>query len=263
MILGESNQLGTLPQWGSFISDSWRWKPNLTINAGVRYDVQLPFYAQNNSYSTATIDDIFGVTGAGSGFDPGSTVTGLGNLFKPGTLQGTATTYKMLEKGKRAYNTDWSNVAPSIGAAWTVGADEGFLHDAARRATGDSVLRAGYSIAYQRGGMSDFTGVYGSNPGVSDRRLAQPDQRQPRHAPGAADRRRPERAGHQPHAHLPDGGADGEFERLHVRPEHQDAERLRRSRSGWQRKLAKNMASRRATSTRTATTPGRRAASCR
>jgi len=71
-ILGASDQYGTLPQWGSFINDTWHWKPTVTINAGLRYDVQRPFYAQNNSYSTATLDDIFGVTGVGSGFQPGS-----------------------------------------------------------------------------------------------------------------------------------------------------------------------------------------------
>ena len=80
--------MGLVPQ------DSWRWKHDLTINAGLRYDVQMPFYAQNNSYSTATLDDVFGVTGVGSGFEPGSTVTDLGNLFKPGMLQGTPTTFK-------------------------------------------------------------------------------------------------------------------------------------------------------------------------
>jgi hypothetical protein len=32
---------------------------------------------------------------------------------------------------------------------------------------GNSVLRAGASLAFQRGGMSDFTGVFGSNPGIS------------------------------------------------------------------------------------------------
>ncbi len=165
-ILGESNQLGTLPQWGTFFSDSWRWKSNLTINAGLRYDVQLPFYARNNSYSTATIADIFGVSGVGSNFQPGSTVTGLGNLFKPGTLEGSVTTFKMLEKNKNAYNVDWGNIAPSIGAAWTTGSDKGLLH-ALLGSAGDSVLRGAWSIAYQRGGMSDFTGVYGSNPGVA------------------------------------------------------------------------------------------------
>jgi hypothetical protein len=165
-ILGASDQYGTLPEWGSYINDSWHVKPTVTINAGLRYDVQRPFYAQNNSYSMATLDDIFGVTGVGSGFQPGSLVNNLGNMFKPGTLQGQATTYKQLKQHDNAYNVDWGGFAPSLGAAWTVGADHGFLH-ALLGGKGNAVLRAGASLAYQRGGMSDFTGVFGSNPGIS------------------------------------------------------------------------------------------------
>jgi hypothetical protein len=165
-ILGSSNQYGTLPQWGSFISDSWHWKPNVTINAGLRYDVQRPFYADNNSYSMATLGDLFGVTGMGSDFQPGSVVNHLGNLFKPGTLEGTATTFKTLKQGTNAYNVDWGNFAPSLGAAWNVGAKSGILHMLLGD-TGSSVLRGGANYAFQRGGMSDFTGPFGANPGIS------------------------------------------------------------------------------------------------
>jgi hypothetical protein len=165
-VLGASNQYGRLPQWGTFVQDSWRLKPNLTFNLGLRYDVQMPFYSLNDSYSRATMDDIFGVTGTGSGFEPGSLVSGTGNLFKPGVLQGSPTTFKQLPKGTKAYNTDWSNIAPSAGAAWTIGEDQGFRH-ALFGNPGNSVIRAGYSKGYQRGGMSDFTGVFGGNPGIS------------------------------------------------------------------------------------------------
>jgi hypothetical protein len=164
-ILGASDQYGTLPQWGSYINDTWRPRPTLTINAGLRYDVQRPFFAQNNSYSTATLDDIFGMTGVGTGFQPGSVVNNLGNLFKPGTLQGQPTTYKQLQQGTSAYDVDWGGFAPSLGAAWTVGADSGFLR-ALFGGPGGSVLRGGANLAYQRGGMSDFTGVFGGNPGI-------------------------------------------------------------------------------------------------
>src|SRR5262249_53514696 len=124
-ILGASDQYGTLPEWGSFINDSWRVKPTLTINAGLRYDVQRPFYAQNNSYSTATLADIFGVTGVGSDFEPGSLVNHLGNMFKPNTFQGSPTTFKQLPSNTSAYNTDWGGFAPSLGAAWSIGSDSG------------------------------------------------------------------------------------------------------------------------------------------
>jgi len=40
--------------------------------------------------------------------------------FKPGTLQGSATTFKQLPAHTSAYNTDWGGFAPSLGAAWTL-----------------------------------------------------------------------------------------------------------------------------------------------
>jgi hypothetical protein len=101
-VLGASNQYGRLPQWGTFVQDAWRLKSNLTVNAGLRYDVQMPFFSLNDSYSMATVEDIFGVTGPGAGFVPGSTVDNLGNLFKPGVLQGSPTTVKAFPKGAKA-----------------------------------------------------------------------------------------------------------------------------------------------------------------
>ena len=101
-ILGESLQKGRMWQLGFFLQDGWRWKPNLTINAGLRYEVQLPFYALNNSYSFG--DHRGRLRADRHGQRPGRRAprsTGLGNLFKPGALQGTPTQYKMLTKGTK------------------------------------------------------------------------------------------------------------------------------------------------------------------
>ena len=163
-LLGESLQKGRMWQLGFFVQDGWRWKPDLTINAGLRYEVQLPFEALNNSYSYADMDDIFGITGPGD-LTVGSVVSGLGNLYKPGVLQGSPTQYTMLEKGQEAFSTDLNNFAPSIGAAWTTGAEGGVMK-AILGAPGDAVVRGGYNVSYQRGGMSDMTEVYGDNPGI-------------------------------------------------------------------------------------------------
>ena len=43
--------------------------------------------------------------------------------------------------GEHAYNTQWNNFSPSIGLAWS---------------KGRTVLRAGYSVAYDREGNSAF-----------------------------------------------------------------------------------------------------------
>ena len=165
-ILGESFQQGRHYESDFYINDSWRVRPNLTVNGGLRYALQMPFFALNNSYSTADMAAVMGVTGIGSNFEVGSAGSNLGNLFQPGVMTGSSPVFNMLTANTAGYNTDKNNLAPSVGVAWTVGSDKGFLNKILGK-PGDSVLRIGYSLAYQRPGTSDFTVVYGSNPGVS------------------------------------------------------------------------------------------------
>ena len=150
--LGQGTQLARQREFGFWAQDSWRVRPDLSLNLGLRYELQLPFVALNNSYSIGDFSDVFGVSGTG-------------NLFKPGTLTGRAPTFRQLKENERPYPMDWNNVAPSIGAAWSPTARGGFL----RRLTGDGslVLRGGYAMSYSRNGLGTFTGAIGANPGVS------------------------------------------------------------------------------------------------
>ena len=157
--VGLGIQRSSMKESGIFLQDSWRVKSNLTVNAGVRYDVQFPFTAANASYSTPTIEDVCGR----SGVNPG---TGYCNLFKPGVLPGKSPQFFNLEKGKHAYNTDWDNVAPNVGVAWTPARRSGFLGAVM---SDELVLRGGWARAFSRNGMGDFTGVYNANPGVTIR----------------------------------------------------------------------------------------------
>jgi hypothetical protein len=153
--LGASTQRAQLRDYGFYVSDTWRWKPNLTINAGVRYVLQTPFYPRNSSYSTATLEDVFGVSG-------------VDNIFKPGVMTGKVPEFVQFEEGERAYKTDWNNWAPNLGFAWSVpGAENGLLRRLFGAQESDSVLRAGFSVSYNRPGMSDFTGGIDDNPGLS------------------------------------------------------------------------------------------------
>ena len=44
---------------------------------------------------------------------------GQGNLYKPGTLTGVAPHGRRSTRtAEPAYNTDWNNLAPSVGATW-------------------------------------------------------------------------------------------------------------------------------------------------
>jgi hypothetical protein len=150
--LGPSMQRARMNDYGFYIADTWSWKPNLTISGGLRYVLQTPFYPLNNSYSTATLEDVFGISG-------------VGNVFRPGVMSGRRPQFTMFEKGQNAYRTDWNNFAPNVGAAWLPSAPSGFLRRLLGR-EGDSVLRAGFSIGYNRPGMSDFTGEIDDNPGL-------------------------------------------------------------------------------------------------
>jgi hypothetical protein len=146
-----------MTEWGFYISDQWRLKPNLTLNAGLRYEMQPPFTTNGSNF--ARLQDwrmVYGVTGAGSGS------IGQGNMFQPGTLTGTAPILEAYPKGDPGWNTDWNNFAPSIGLAWRPSIKQGFL---SKILSTEPVLRGGYSISYGRQALASFTGVYGNNPG--------------------------------------------------------------------------------------------------
>ena len=127
-------------------------RQNLTVNYGVRWEIQRPFTVDNSSYTTATLNDVWGISGPG-------------NLFKPGTLAGRDTQFIQMKAGTPGYNTDYKNFAPSFGFAWRITKQNGFL----KRIVGDgqTIIRGGYSMAYNRQGIGDFRGLQSANPGLA------------------------------------------------------------------------------------------------
>jgi hypothetical protein len=157
--LGQSTAQGRMREVDFYAADQWRAGANFTVSAGLRYVLSLPFYPTNNGYTTVTPDSLCGVSGIGS-------VAGC-NLFTPGTLTGSRSNYIQYPAGTYAYNVDKNNIAPSIGAAWELPGMNGGLGRAILGSEeGDSVIRGGFAVAYQRPGMSDFTGVFGANQGI-------------------------------------------------------------------------------------------------
>jgi len=158
--LARGMQRGRMHDLGFYASDAWRLTPNFTLNLGLRYELQLPFYPLNNSYLTGTVADVCGVSGVNASGDGANAC----NLFQPGHTPGQPPTFKNFPEGDYAYNVDKNNWAPSVGFAWVLGERGGLLGTI----LGDqSVLRGGYALSYNRHGMSDFTGVFGNNPGVA------------------------------------------------------------------------------------------------
>ena len=155
--MGVGRQEGRLREVGGYVQDQWRMKQNLTLNAGVRYDIQYPFSPQNSSYTYGDINNICGISG------PASDSTC--NLFKFGQTPGTATpVFQQLTKGTHAYEVDYDNIAPTVGVSWVPQARPGFIGKL--MGEGDFVARAGYTRSFSRGGLNDFTGLFNANPGV-------------------------------------------------------------------------------------------------
>jgi hypothetical protein len=139
------------PQFAFYGQDSWRFRPNVTLNFGVRWEPQQPVVSENENFAKVTFADLFGESGEG-------------NLFSPGTLTGRTSQLTPLGIGEKLYDTDWNNFAPSASIAWSPNFQGRLLH----RFFGDpgqSVIRAGYSVAFVREGLGNVTQIVSANPG--------------------------------------------------------------------------------------------------
>ncbi|HMZ19934.1 MAG TPA: hypothetical protein PLD20_18500, partial [Blastocatellia bacterium] len=140
-------------EMGLFVQDAWRLRPNLTATGGLRWEAQFPVTSLNDNLTNPTLDGLYGVSGPG-------------NLFKPGTLTGTATQFNLFKQGSTAYKTDKSNFAPSLGLAWTPDFKGGML-GRLFGGGGQTVLRGGFSMAFNRDGINTLIGTVSGNTGGS------------------------------------------------------------------------------------------------
>jgi carboxypeptidase family protein len=143
-VLGPSRGAGRFREFDFFASDSWRVKPNVTFTYGLRYILQLPFYATNNSLTQVTPEGVWGTSGVGT-------------LFTPGAKGGTRSSYQRYPEGTYAFRTDRNNFAPALGITWSPGGRDGLL-GAILGQDGDTVFRGSASTAYERVGMTNFAG---------------------------------------------------------------------------------------------------------
>lgn len=137
---------------GFFAQDSWRARQNLTLNFGIRYDVQYAPYSRNKGLTQNTFAALFGTSG--TNFDA---------LFVPGATGGSATQFTPLPPGKHLFNTN-HNWAPSFGFAYQPDWKNSFLHKLTG-AAGQTVIRGGFSMAFNREGMNLTDSIVGANFG--------------------------------------------------------------------------------------------------
>ena len=138
--------------YGLFAQDSWKIRQNLTLNFGVRWQPQGGYTITSANYGRlSSYEDVFGVSG-------------VGNLFKPGTLTGRVPSVVGIVPGEKAYPDDRNNIAPSVGAVWSPNFGNG-LFGKIFGSNGTSVLRAGYSKSFVREGTALIGSLLGANPG--------------------------------------------------------------------------------------------------
>ena len=115
--------------WGLFFQDSYRVRPNLTLNYGLRWDFTGADHDLTNFYHSSSPADIFGPSG-------------VWNLFNPGSLKGTMD--PLIFQNSHPYN-DWNvSPQPAIGIAWNPQAGSGIL---GKIMGGDkTVIRTGFSL---------------------------------------------------------------------------------------------------------------------
>ena len=138
-------------EWAFYGQDSWKVRPNLTLNYGLRWEFEPSPVNDNLVYTRTGFDGIYGVSG-------------VGNLFSPGTFSGQPTAFRLLGKDEEGYPLRHKDFAPSFGFAYSPAFKSGIL----KRLSGESgqtVVRGGYSIAYTREGFNAYTAMFGSNEG--------------------------------------------------------------------------------------------------
>jgi hypothetical protein len=146
--------------FSAFVQDQWRFSPTLTLNAGLRWDLHMPFTPADNTWSRASIEDICGMSGLGNG--PGGRPC---NIFNPQASGGQLIpTFERFEPGTYPHNTNWTDFAPNVGIAWRPDVQSGFI----KTLLGDpeqATFRAGYGLSYNQERIDRFTGNAGSNAG--------------------------------------------------------------------------------------------------
>lgn len=139
----------TWPYYGVFVQEDWRVRRNLTLNLGLRYDVQAPFVERwdrvNNGFDFQTVNPLssavlavwkqnqaaYNATKPAYPYPaPPDALLGGKSFIQPG-------------QSRRTYLTDWQNIQPRIGIAWLFAPN--------------TVLRTGFGIYHRTATQGNYS----------------------------------------------------------------------------------------------------------
>lgn len=115
--------------FGLFAQDSYRIRPTLTLNYGLRWDFTWPDYDLTNAYHSASPEALWGPSG-------------INNLFNPGSLNGTMN--PILTQNSAPAKPWYVTPQPALGIAWNPRGGDGTL---GKLLGGNrTVVRVGFSL---------------------------------------------------------------------------------------------------------------------
>ncbi|HEX4945544.1 MAG TPA: carboxypeptidase-like regulatory domain-containing protein [Blastocatellia bacterium] len=135
----ESMQRYAFTTWGLYFQDSYRFRPSLTFNYGLRWQFDGDIHSGNELLSQPSGSNFYGPS------------TG---LFQPGVLSSNQN--PVFELVVHPYKKDYMNPAPNFGFAWNPSGDNrGWLG----KLIGDrkTVVRGAYSITFYNEGLNSIS----------------------------------------------------------------------------------------------------------
>lgn len=133
---------------GSYVTDQWRLRPNLTVNLGLRHELWFPVRERNGVITEVNVPQ--GSTGEQALLDPN------GFLQIVGTNAGNG----------RLFELDKNNFSPSVSVAWSPDFGKGFL-SSIFPGGGRTVLRGGFRLSYFNDEfVKAASGIGDVNPGL-------------------------------------------------------------------------------------------------
>jgi hypothetical protein len=118
MQIGSKNAATTSKYWGAYIQDDWKAMPRLTLNLGLRYDLDIPRTERHNRMET------FDTSIA----SPLATTTGIAGLLGGTVFVGVN------GNNRRQYSPQWMNFGPRVGFSYQLNEN--------------TVVRAAYGIYF-------------------------------------------------------------------------------------------------------------------